>query len=224
VPRAGDSAPGTVAAAQPSRPEPASRAPEASRPEPAPRAPGDDTRARIMLAATAHCQDVGLSRVTMEDVARRAGLGRATLYRHFQSKDALVRAVILAETDAFFAALDRAIADCASDEDRLTEGFAFALNYIRAHALLTKLLRSEPETLLPYLVGGDELISVATEAVCARIHADAARSRQGRENAELLVRLVLSLALTPRSGLGVEDHQGATAFARRHLVPSLRGG
>ena len=59
-----------------------------------------------MLAATEHCQDVGLSRVTMEDVARRAGLGRATLYRHFQSKDALVRAVILAETDAFFAALD----------------------------------------------------------------------------------------------------------------------
>jgi AcrR family transcriptional regulator len=177
-----------------------------------------------MLAATEHCQEVGLSRVTMEDVARRAGLGRATLYRHFQSKDALVRAVILAETDAFFAALDRAIAESATDEDRLTEGFAFALHYIRAHALLTKLLRSEPETLLPYLVGGDELIAVATQAVCARVHGGVAHSRQGRENAELLVRLVLSLALTPGSGLGVEDHDGATAFARRHLVPSLRGG
>lgn len=188
------------------------------------RGPGDDTRARIMLAATEHCQEVGLSRVTMEDVARRAGLGRATLYRHFQSKDALVRAVILAETDAFFAALDGAIAECATDEDRLSEGFAFALHYIRAHALLAKLLRSEPETLLPYLVGGDELIAVATEAVVARVHGDVARSRQGRENAELLVRLVLSLALTPGSGLGVEDHDGATAFARRHLVPSLRGG
>jgi AcrR family transcriptional regulator len=192
-------------------------------PEPGLRASGDDTRARIMLAATEHCEEVGLSRVTMEDVARRAGLGRATLYRHFQSKDALVRAVILAETDAFFAALDRAIAECTTDEDRLAEGFAFALHYIRAHALLNKLLRSEPETLLPYLVGGDELIAVATEAVCARVHGDAAHSQQGRENAELLVRLVLSLALTPGSGLGVEHHDGATAFARRHLVPSLQG-
>jgi AcrR family transcriptional regulator len=188
------------------------------------RAGGDDTRARIMLAATEHCQEVGLSRVTMEDVARRAGLGRATLYRHFPSKDALVRAVILAETDAFFAALDAAIAECATDEDRLAEGFAFALHYIRAHALLNKLLRSEPETLLPYLVGGDELIAVATAAVCARVHAQHALSRQGRENAEMLVRLVLSLAITPGSGLGVDDHDGATGFARRHLVPSLRGG
>ncbi len=188
----------------------------------APAAP-DDTRARIMLAATRHCEDVGLRRATMEDVARAAGLGRATLYRHFQSKDALVRAVILSETEAFFAALDNAIADCATDEDRLSEGFAFALHYVRAHALLTRLLRSEPETLLPYLVGGDELIAMATEAVCARVHGEAGRSRQGRENAELLVRLVLSLALTPASGLGVDDHEGAIAFARRHLVPSLRG-
>jgi AcrR family transcriptional regulator len=184
----------------------------------------DDTRARIMLAAARHCEDVGLRRATMEDVARAAGLGRATLYRHFQSKDALVRAVILAETEAFFAALDNAIADCATDEDRLAEGFAFALHYVRAHALLNKLLRSEPETLLPYLVGGDELIAAATDLVCARVHGEAGRSRQGRENAELLVRLVLSLALTPASGLGVSDHDGAITFARRHLVPSLRGG
>lgn len=186
-------------------------------------ATADDTRARIMLAATRHCEDVGLRRATMEDVARAAGLGRATLYRHFQSKDALVRAVILAETEAFFAALDNAIADCATDEDRLAEGFAFALNYIRAHALLTKLLRSEPETLLPYLVGGEELIAVATDLVCARVHGEAGRSRHGRENAELLVRLVLSLALTPASGLGIADHDGAIAFARRHLVAGLRG-
>ena len=184
----------------------------------------DNTRARIMLAATRHCEDIGLRRATMEDVARAAGLGRATVYRHFQSKDALVRAVILAETEAFFAALDNAIADCPSDEDRLAEGFAFALHYIRAHTLLNKLLRSEPETLLPYLVGGDELIAVATSAVCGRVHGEAGRSRQGRENAELLVRLVLSLALTPASGLEVADHDEAVAFARRHLVPSLRGG
>lgn len=184
----------------------------------------DDTRARIMLAATRHCEDVGLRRATMEDVARAAGLGRATLYRHFQSKDALVRAVILAETEAFFAALDNAIADCATNEDRLAEGFAFALHYIRAHALLTKLLRSEPETLLPYLVGGEELIAVATDLVCARVHGETGRSRQGRENAELLVRLVLSLALTPASGLGISDHDGAIAFARRHLLAGLRAG
>jgi AcrR family transcriptional regulator len=177
-----------------------------------------------MLAAIEQCQEVGLRRVTMEDVARRAGLGRATLYRHFQSKDALVQAIILAEAEGFFAALDGAVGECASDEERLIEGFAFALHYVRAHALLAKLLRSEPETLLPYLIGGGQLIAIATEAVCAQIQEAPAKSSRARETGELLVRLVLSLALTPESILGVEDRQGAIRFARRHLVPSLRGG
>jgi AcrR family transcriptional regulator len=182
----------------------------------------DATRARIMLAAVEQCEEVGLRRATMEDVARRAGLGRATLYRHFQSKDALVQAIILAEAEAFFAALDGAVADCASDEERLVEGFAFALEYVRGHALLRKLLRTEPETLLPYLVGGGQLIAIATRAVCARIHEESPESRHAREMAELLVRLVLSLALTPESGLGVQDRSGALRFARNYLVPSLR--
>lgn len=182
----------------------------------------DATRARIMLAAVQQCEEVGLRRATMEDVARRAGLGRATLYRHFQSKDALVQAIIFAEAQAFFASLDRALADCASDEERLVEGFAFAVQFVREHALLRKLLRTEPETLLPYLIGGGQLVAVATDAVCARIHEESPDSRHAREIAELLVRLVLSLALTPESGLGVEDRAGALRFARNHLVPSLR--
>jgi AcrR family transcriptional regulator len=184
----------------------------------------DGTRARIIVAAIRQCEEVGLRRVTMEDVARRAGLGRATLYRHFQSKDALVRAVILAEAEAFFAALDAAIADCRSDEERLVEGFAFALGYARGHALLRKLLRTEPEALLPYLVGGGQLIQVATEAVQERIHAAPPSSRHSRETAELLVRLVLSLALTPESGLGADDRRGALRLARRYLVPRVSSG
>lgn len=192
-------------------------------PGPTADAPAEGTGARILLAAVAQCQEVGLRRTTMEDVARRAGLARATLYRHFQSKDALVRAVILAETDAFFTALDGALAECAGDAERLVEGFAFALDYVRAHALLAKLLRSEPETLLPYLIGGSELVRVATAGVCRRIHGDGATGVRARESAELLVRLVLSLALTPGSGLGADTHEGAIRLARRHLLPSLHG-
>lgn len=179
---------------------------------------GDGTRAQIILAALAQCEEVGLRRVTMEDVARRAGLGRATLYRHFPSKDALVQAVILEEAEAFFTAIDAAVAECRSDEERLVEGFAFALEYARGHALLQKLLRAEPETLLPYLIGGGQLVALATDAVCHRIHERSPDSRAARETSEVLVRLVLSLALTPQSGLGTETRAGAIRFARRHLA------
>lgn len=184
-----------------------------------------DTRGRIMTAAVAQCEEFGLRRTTMDDVARRAGLSRATLYRHFDSKDAVVQAVILAEAERFFARLDVALDGLASSEERVVEGFAFALDYIRRHALLHKLLRTEPEALLPYLLGDSQLIPIATEAVAVRVPANGSvKPRDARSAAELLVRLVLSLALSPESSLGIENRAGARRLARRFLVPGLALG
>ena len=42
-----------------------------------------------------------------------------------------------------------------------------------------------------------------------------------RSAAELVVRLVLSLALSPDSALGIESDEGARDLARRYLVPGL---
>jgi AcrR family transcriptional regulator len=184
-----------------------------------------DTRQRIMLAVIAQCEDFGLRRTTMDDVARRAGLSRATLYRHFDSKDAVVQAVILAEAERFFDRLDVALAGVDRVEERVVEGFAFALPYLARHALLRKLLRTEPEALLPYLLGDSRLIPIATEAVAARVPGDSeVDPRDARSVAELLVRLVLSLALSPDSALGIDDAEGARRLARRYLVPGLNLG
>jgi AcrR family transcriptional regulator len=191
------------------------------RPSPWPK----DTRERIMFAAVHQCEEFGLRRTTMDDVARRAGLSRATLYRHFESKDALVQAVILAEAERFFAKLDVALGELRGSEERLVEGFSFALHYVRRHALLRKLLRTEPEALLPYLFGDSRLIPIVTEAVARRIPGDARHGSvdpdDARSAAELVARLVLSLALTPDSSLGIEDPDGARRLARRYLVPGL---
>jgi len=48
---------------------------------------------RIVRAAQAAFAEVG-SGVSLEEIARRAGVGIATLYRHFPSKEELVRAVV----------------------------------------------------------------------------------------------------------------------------------
>lgn len=183
----------------------------------APEDPGpDDTRGRIMLAALRQCEEVGLRRTTMEDIARRAGLARVTLYRHFASKEALVQAVVLAEADRFFAALDEAIAPYPALEDRLVEGFAFALEFVRRHALLRRLLDTEPESLIPHLVGDSPLIPTAREGVAARIgHAERPETQV---LAELVVRLLLSLALSPDTALELDTPQQAREFARRFLV------
>lgn len=56
---------------------------------------------------------------TMDEVARAAGIGRATLHRHFAGRDALVRALEELGIQEFEAALDAARLDEGSAEEAL---------------------------------------------------------------------------------------------------------
>ncbi|HWE13205.1 MAG TPA: TetR/AcrR family transcriptional regulator [Solirubrobacteraceae bacterium] len=183
--------------------------------------PRGDTRARIILAGISQCEQIGLRRATMEDIARRAGLSRITLYRHFGGKDELVRAIVLTEAELFFEALRSAVAAYPRAEERVAEGFAFALDYLHGHALFQRLLRTEPEALLPHLVGDSYLVTVARRAVAPLIADERVTDGEAERVAELLVRLALSLALSPDSVLGADDHDGARRLARRYLVSTL---
>lgn len=56
---------------------------------------------------------------TMDEVARAAGIGRATLHRHFAGRDALVRALESLGIQEFEAAIDRARFDDGTAEEAL---------------------------------------------------------------------------------------------------------
>ncbi|MFE6665584.1 TetR/AcrR family transcriptional regulator [Streptomyces sp. NPDC057697] len=59
------------------------------------------------------------STATMDEVARAAGIGRATLHRHFAGRDALVRALETLGIQEFEAALDTAALDEGAAPDAL---------------------------------------------------------------------------------------------------------
>lgn len=63
------------------------------------------TRQAILAAAQGEFAAVGFRRTAMVDVARRAGVSRATLYQHWNSKESLFRAAIQALHDDHLAAL-----------------------------------------------------------------------------------------------------------------------
>ena len=58
------------------------------------RARSERTRENILDAALYCYQDQGINDTAMEDVARQAGVGRATLYRHFSNQEALLMEVM----------------------------------------------------------------------------------------------------------------------------------
>ncbi|WP_371476634.1 TetR/AcrR family transcriptional regulator [Kitasatospora sp. NBC_00315] len=73
-----------------------------------------DNRARILAAARAVFGDEGLS-APMREVARHAGVGPATLYRHFPTKQALVVETFAEQRRSCQGAVRDALADSESD-------------------------------------------------------------------------------------------------------------
>ena len=128
----------------------------------------DEITSRILRTAQEQFELVGIRRTTMEDVARQCGVGKATLYRRFPTKDAVVDAVVLSEVQRY---LDgNAVARSRGDtfEARLINGVVFTVEFLRNNALLNKLMSTEPETLLRSLtVDAGAIIDWASESSAA---------------------------------------------------------
>jgi AcrR family transcriptional regulator len=184
---------------------------------------------RILDAALAQFCDTGLTRSTMDDVARRAGLARITIYRRFENKNALVEAVLLRECRRCLAALADAVSEVSGIEQRIVAGFVFALRYAREHPLVGGLLRVEPRVILPFLTVRAEL---ATSVIRGFLALHLARARDAGELAaqdvepvaELMARITTSFLLSPASCIPCETDEQMRAFARRYLVPLVRRG
>ncbi|AZS83521.1 TetR/AcrR family transcriptional regulator [Streptomyces griseoviridis] len=188
--------------------------------------PEEKVARRILDAALEQFTTFGLRRSSMDDVAKRAGLSRVTVYRRFRNKDGLVEACLLREGSRFFAQLDAAVADLPSMEERVVEGFVVALRHSREHPLFGGLLRLEPEVVLPYLtVKGGPYLSATTEYLSG--HLRRAQRAEGRPDsdtgplAELMVRVAVSFLLNPAGRIDLGDEERTRAFARRYLAPLI---
>jgi AcrR family transcriptional regulator len=128
-------------------------------PPPAP----DERRTRFYEAALACVETSGLGATSVEDVARAAGSSRATLYRVFPGgREQLITETVTWEVTRFFSRIEAAVATEPDLDAKLATGLAFGHRAIDEHALLQRLLRTEPEAVLTEL-------SVATALVLGAI-------------------------------------------------------
>lgn len=183
---------------------------------------------RILDAALKQFELFGIRRSTVEDITRRSGLARVTLYRNFANKDAIVEAVLLRELERFLSELAAEAGGYPTAEDKLVEGFVFTLTTLREHALLQRLLATEPETVLPFLtVEGDSVIQTASSFLAHQLAVALPDDKRTQiellEVAEVTVRIIVSFVLTPSQNVALGDDDAARSFARRYLVPPLLG-
>lgn len=181
----------------------------------------DPSAERILDAALEEAAASGVRRMTMDDVARRARLGRMTVYRRFGSKDRLVEALAVRECRRCLAELAAAVDPLPTVEERMVEGFVVSLRIARQHPLLDRLVRREPDQFLGALGADDGLVlGLARAFLAARIREEGASAgMDADEVAETVIRLVLSFVLIPQSAVDVADEAAAREFARAFVAP-----
>lgn len=183
---------------------------------------------RILDSALEQFCVLGIRRSSMEDVARRAGVGRATLYRRFETKDDLVSALVQRETRAMVATIEGILERESDPVARIVLAFTNGIRMTRQHRLIGALLATEPDSILPSLTLG-AATGIALVRVAMAEHVRRARAEVGlpdeyaEEISELVVRVAHSLALTPETALPLDDPDGARAFAHHVIVPLVFG-
>jgi AcrR family transcriptional regulator len=161
-----------------------------------PRADARRNRDGLLEAAKAAFAEVG-PEASLEEIARRADVGIATLYRHFPTRDAIVEAVYRREVQQLANAAPRLI-ESLPPAEALRAWMRLFIDYIAAKKVIAPALKS--------LVGGGSALYVdsgarITEAIGLLVERARASGdiRPNADSADLL-RALIGFALRRQTG------------------------
>ncbi len=142
---------------------------------------------RLIDAAVAVFAEHGADDASLEEIARRAGVGIGTLYRHFPSRQALLEAVYRDQVEAVRARADELLG-------YESPGAALA-EWLRVLSAFSSTKRSLTSALLETLGKDSELLSACSTVICGAADELLNRAKEAGEvrpdaDARDLIRLV----------------------------------
>jgi AcrR family transcriptional regulator len=178
---------------------------------------------RVVEAALRCVARWGAAKTSLDDVARQAGLSRATVYRLFPGgRDGLLEVVAEVEIARFFAAVVERLEAAQDLEELLVTGMAEAGRRILEHDALQFLLAHEPEVVVPRLAFRQLDVVLRTAAIVVAPHLERwLPSEDALRAAEWITRLVLSYASTPAGDLSIGDEASVRRLVRAFVLPGL---
>jgi AcrR family transcriptional regulator len=192
--------------------------------------------ASLLDAARAQFLRTGVRRTSGDDIARSAGVNRATLYRRVGTKDEIVRQTYLAETQRVLAVIEKAIGPVPPAGTTGFDPIAYVARFfivtiteLRENPLLQQLLVIDrEETLAGLTVNAGETLTLSSALVADRIRS--LRAYVGNpaaddieDQAVTLARLAQSLLLTPDAPPRLDSKARMNAYARTVVAPMVLG-
>ena len=187
--------------------------------------PGPDpVTTAILDAAVVEFERHGFRRVALDDVARRAGISRMTIYRRFAGRDELVSAVIDRENAALMDDIAHELKTARPPSNYYVEAFTSAIMRFRRHRVLDRLITDEPALALElahrHYGAARQRIVGALRVILPGGLAERLGDQAVDELAETILRYALMALLLPgeRPLVTADD---VRAFAIAHFLPSL---
>lgn len=152
--------------------------------------------------ATLRCiSRYGIAHTSVPDIAREAGVSRATIYRHVGTVDDAIRLSVARELDHFLAKVPELLGERPGAES-VVEVLAWFVEYADQHPAWQKVVRDEPDRLGHIVVEslGDAVETVKRVVIPwlrAGMDAGLVARRDPEIVAEWLTRVVLTLVTTP---------------------------
>ncbi|MDQ1567748.1 MAG: hypothetical protein QOF96_2628 [Actinomycetota bacterium] len=177
-----------------------------------------EVTAKVVDGALRAIARFGLTKLTVDDVAREAGISRATLYRYFPGRGAVLAAVVQAETERLERGLDEALGEATTLAEALAAVGGFGARAFAGHEALQHLLATEPGTVLPHLcfAGADSLLGVAAGRIAPHL-CRFMGPLEARRTGEWLARIVLSYGLAPSPG---PTEAAVLSVVREFVIPA----
>jgi AcrR family transcriptional regulator len=185
----------------------------------------DEARRRIVDAATACIDRVGLAKTSLSDVAAEAGVTRQTVYRYFPRLADILSAVALARVEEFARRMERHLASFGSAAEVAVESVVFGVRTVPDEPYLGLLLQAGETDFftvavtspMSFALGARILRNVPVDWPAAGITTD--KDLQGL--AEILMRLFISFLQYPSTPALTDDE--LRTLVRRWIGPALRG-
>lgn len=179
-----------------------------------PRADSARNRERLLEAAkTAFARDG--AEASLEAVARAAGVGVGTLYRHFPNRDALIAAVYARDVQTLIDAADRLLGET-SPLEALARWFDVLVGYLAAKRLILPALKASADGGAAAYARSAPAMRGAVERLVAAAHA--AGEMRTDVTAEDVGRMLVGLG----AGLGEPDWEAGARRIVRVFADGLR--
>jgi AcrR family transcriptional regulator len=183
----------------------------------------DGPEARVIDAVVACAGRWGIDKTTVDDVAREAGMSRATVYRLFPGgKPSIVHLATRREVVALVAGIVERVEACDDLTDALVEMVSGSTRAIEAQPAVAYMRAHDPASVRAFfsferLAALFELAAdLASPALCRFLDPD-----EAREVTVWVARLVVSHYLQPDPARPLADPEEARALVERHVLVGL---